>query len=63
MVQSHPRQIVHNALSQKNPSQKKGLVETQGVDPEVKSQYHKTKQKKAKGATPVPTLATQWPSA
>jgi hypothetical protein len=42
VVQSQPRQIIHETLSQKNPSQKKraGGV-AQGVLFEFKPQYHK----------------------
>jgi hypothetical protein len=41
MVQSQPRQIVHETLSQKYPSQKKGRAVgvAQGVGPEFKPQY------------------------
>jgi hypothetical protein len=42
-VQSHPGQIVHETLSQKNPSQKRTGGVTQSVGPEFKYQYHKKK--------------------
>jgi hypothetical protein len=40
-VQSQPRQIVHETLSQKNPSQKRAGGVAQGVGSEVKPQFHK----------------------
>jgi hypothetical protein len=40
-------QIVHEFLSQKNPSQKKGGGVAQGVGPEFKPQYIKKKKKLA----------------
>jgi hypothetical protein len=40
-----PRQIVHETLSQKNPSQKRAGGVAQGVDPELKPLYHKKKKK------------------
>jgi hypothetical protein len=46
MVQSQPRQIVPETLSQKNPSQKRAGGVVQGVGPEFKPQYHKKKKKK-----------------
>jgi hypothetical protein len=39
VVQSQPKQIVHEALSQKNPSPKRAGGVAQGVDPEFKPQY------------------------
>jgi hypothetical protein len=39
-VWSQPRQIVHETLSQKAPSQKSTGGVAQGVDPEFKPQYH-----------------------
>jgi hypothetical protein len=39
VVQSEPRQILHNTLSRENPSQKKAGGEAQGVHPEFKPQY------------------------
>jgi hypothetical protein len=39
--QSQPGQIVHQTLSQKNPSQKRAGGVAQGVGLEVKPQYHK----------------------
>jgi hypothetical protein len=33
-------QTVHETLSQKNPSQKRVRGVAQGIDPEVKPQYH-----------------------
>jgi hypothetical protein len=44
-VQSQTRQIVHNTLSQKNPSQKRVGEVAQGVGPECKPQYRKNKVK------------------
>jgi hypothetical protein len=38
-VQRQPRQIVHETLSQKNPSQKRTGGVAQGVGPEFKLQY------------------------
>jgi hypothetical protein len=46
MVQSQPRQIVCETLSQKNPSQKMAGGEAQGVGPEFKPQYSKNKNNK-----------------
>jgi hypothetical protein len=40
-VRSQPRQIVHETLSQKKPSQQRA----QGESPEFKAQYHKKKKK------------------
>jgi hypothetical protein len=40
-VQSQPRQIVHETLSQKNSSQKRTGGVAQGEGPEFKPQYHK----------------------
>jgi hypothetical protein len=44
-VQSQPRQIVWETLSQKkkNPSQKRAGGVAQGVGPEFNSQYHEKK--------------------
>jgi hypothetical protein len=42
-VQSQPGQIVHETLSQKNPSEKRAGGVAQGVVPEFKPQYHKKK--------------------
>jgi hypothetical protein len=47
-VQSQPRQIVPEMLSQKNSSQKRAGRVAQGVDPGFKPQYHKKKKKKKK---------------
>jgi hypothetical protein len=44
VVQSQPRQIVHETLSQKNPLQKRA-----GVGPEFKPLYHKRKKDKQNG--------------
>jgi hypothetical protein len=41
-----PRQIVHETLSPKNPSQKRAGGVAQGVGPEFKPQYHKKKKRK-----------------
>jgi hypothetical protein len=41
MVQSQPRQIVFETLSQKNSSQKRAGGVAQGVGPEFKLQYSK----------------------
>jgi hypothetical protein len=35
-MQSQPKQIVHETLSQKNPSRKRASGMSQGVDPEFK---------------------------
>jgi hypothetical protein len=46
-VQSQSRQIVHETLSQENPSQTRAGGVAQGIGPEFKPQYHKkTKQNK-----------------
>jgi UDP-N-acetylglucosamine:LPS N-acetylglucosamine transferase len=42
-VRSQPRQIVHETLSRKNPSQKRASRVAQGVGLEFKPQYHKKK--------------------
>jgi hypothetical protein len=42
-VQSQPRQIVHEALSRKNPSHKRAGGVAQGIGPEFKSQYSQKK--------------------
>jgi hypothetical protein len=44
VVQSQPGQILHETLSQKNPSQKRAGGVTHGVDPEFKPQYRKRKE-------------------
>jgi hypothetical protein len=41
LVQSQLRQVVHEPLSQKNPSQKRAGGVAQGVDPKLKLQYCK----------------------
>jgi hypothetical protein len=46
MVWSQARQIVHETLSQKNPSQKRAGGVAPGIDPEFKPQYCKKKKKK-----------------
>jgi hypothetical protein len=38
-------QIVHETLSQKNPSQKRAGGVAQGVDPQFKPQYHKKRER------------------
>jgi hypothetical protein len=43
MVQSQLRQIVHETLSQENPSYKRAGGVAQGVGPEFKSQCQKKK--------------------
>jgi hypothetical protein len=43
VVQSQPRQIVCETLSQKHPTQKKAGKVGQGVGPEFKPQYQKRK--------------------
>jgi hypothetical protein len=40
-VQTQPKQIVHETLSWKNPSQKRGGGVAQCVGPEFKPQYRK----------------------
>jgi hypothetical protein len=45
-VQSQPGQIVHETLSQKNPSQKRAGGVAQGIDPEFKLQNAKKKKKR-----------------
>jgi hypothetical protein len=45
VVQSQPRQIVHETLSQKKNHHKKELVVAQGVDPDFKPQYCTQKKK------------------
>jgi hypothetical protein len=44
VVQSQPRQIVREILSQKKPSQKRAGGVAQGVGPEIKPQYCKKKE-------------------
>jgi hypothetical protein len=44
-VRSQVRQIVHETLSQKSPSQKRAGGVAQSVGPEFKPQYHKKKKK------------------
>jgi hypothetical protein len=39
-VRNLPRQIGHETLSQKNPSQKRAGGVVQGAGPELKPQYH-----------------------
>jgi hypothetical protein len=46
LVGSQPRQIVHETLSQKNPTQKRAGGVAEGVGPDFNSQYHKKKKKK-----------------
>jgi hypothetical protein len=46
VVQSQPRQVVHEILSPKTPSQKRAGGVDQGVGPEFKPQYRKKKKKK-----------------
>jgi hypothetical protein len=41
MVQNQPRQVVHETLPQKNPSQKRAGGVAQGVGSEFKPQHHK----------------------
>jgi hypothetical protein len=48
MVQSQPRQIVHESLSQKNPIQKRAGGVAQGVGPEFKPQHCKKKKREKK---------------
>jgi hypothetical protein len=43
VVQSQAREIVHQTISQKNPTQKSSASVVQGIDPEFKSQYHEKK--------------------
>jgi hypothetical protein len=38
--ETSPRQIVHETLFQKNPSQKRAGGVAQGIGPEFKLQYH-----------------------
>jgi hypothetical protein len=45
-VGSQPRQIVHETLSQKNPTQKRAGGVAEGVGPDFNSHYHKKKKKK-----------------
>jgi hypothetical protein len=45
-VQSHPGQIVHEILSQNNPSQKRAGGVAQGVGPEFKPPVPQKKKKK-----------------
>jgi hypothetical protein len=45
-VQSQPRQIVHETLSQKTPSQTSAGGVAQGVCPEFKPWYRKKKKKR-----------------
>jgi hypothetical protein len=44
-VQSQPGQTVHKTLSQKNHHKKRAGGVAQGIGPEIKPQYNKTKQK------------------
>jgi hypothetical protein len=48
MVQSQPRQTVHETLSQKYPSRRRAGGVAQGEGPAFKSQYHKKKKKYCK---------------
>jgi hypothetical protein len=43
MVQSQSRQIVHETLSRKKPSQKRAGIVAQSIGPEFKTQYNKKK--------------------
>jgi hypothetical protein len=45
-VPSQPGQIVHETLSQKNPSQKRAGGVAQGTGSEFRLQHHKKKKKK-----------------
>jgi hypothetical protein len=45
LVQSHPRQIVQEILSQKYPTQKRVDGVAQGIGPEFKPQYQKEKKR------------------
>jgi hypothetical protein len=47
-IQSQPRQIVCETLSQKNPSKNRASGVAQGEVPEFKPQYLKKKKKKSK---------------
>jgi hypothetical protein len=47
VVQSQPRQIVHETLWEKHPSQKRVGEVAQVVGPEFKLQYRKKKKKKS----------------
>jgi hypothetical protein len=42
-VQSQPREIVHKTLFRKKKSQKRAGKVAQGIDPELKPQYHRKK--------------------
>jgi hypothetical protein len=48
MVRSQPGQIVHETLSRKNPSQKKGWEWFKVLEPEFKPWYHKNKKQNKK---------------
>jgi hypothetical protein len=50
LVQNQPRQIVHETLSQKNPSQKRAGGVAQGIGPEFKPSTKKKNQKNPKKA-------------
>jgi hypothetical protein len=50
MVQSQPWEIVHETLSQKNPSQKRTSGMVQGVGSEFKPQSRRKKKKEPYGA-------------
>jgi hypothetical protein len=54
-VQSQPRKIVRESLSQKNPSPKRAGGVVQGISPELKPQFQKTnKQTNKKTQNPNP---------
>jgi hypothetical protein len=48
VAQNQPRQVVHETLSQRNPSQNSAAGVAQGVGPEFKPQYQKKKKKNFK---------------
>jgi ribosomal protein L44E len=56
-VQSQPRQVVQETLSQENSSQKRAGGVAQDVDSEFKPQYHKKKKKKKKQELPIQCTA------
>jgi hypothetical protein len=60
VLRSHLTQIVHELLSQKNPSKKRAGRVAQGVGPEFKTQYRK-KKKRVKQACHSATLALTSP--
>jgi hypothetical protein len=60
VVQSQPRQIVQETLSQKSPSQKRAGRVAQGVGPEFKPQYRKKKKTAVQLKSKLRTGLAEW---